>query len=152
MSCVSSFYDHWMARYLTKHFLLCKTARSHGPTRSGLFMCRTGETIGPQDRWPSLVSRSVDGLDAVFYIISPSIDARDMILPPFDAPQWGESNELLIVFLRSLDGEIFTVLWFFLSFGVSKISRASKLVLKGNLNHDVNKYEIGVIGICNGNG
>ena len=31
-------------------FLLCKTAQSHNPTRSGLFMCRTGKTIGPQDR------------------------------------------------------------------------------------------------------
>jgi hypothetical protein len=45
--------------------------------------------------------------------ISPSIDARDMNLPPFDAPHRGDSNELLIAILRSLDGEIFTFLSFF---------------------------------------
>ena len=27
-----------------------ETAVLRGPTRSGLFMCRTGETISPQDR------------------------------------------------------------------------------------------------------
>ena len=53
----------------------------------------------------------------VFYYISPSSDARDVILVSFDASHRGDSNELLIDFLRSLDGEIFTFSSF-LSFGV----------------------------------
>ena len=31
------------------------------PTRSGLFMCRTSETISPQDRWPSLYATNHTG-------------------------------------------------------------------------------------------
>ena len=45
--------------------------------------------------------------------ISPSINTRNMIIPPFNAPQLGDSNELLIIALRSLDGEIFSFLSFF---------------------------------------
>ena len=48
-----------------------------------------------------------------FYDISPSIDARNMILVSFDASRQGDSDELSLAFLRSLDGEIFTVSSFF---------------------------------------
>ena len=39
--------------------------------------------------------------------ISTSIDLRDMILPPFDSPRLGDSNELKYIFLESIDAEIF---------------------------------------------
>ena len=48
-----------------------------------------------------------------FYDISPSIDARNMILVSFDASRQGNSNELSLAFLRSLDGKIFTFSSFF---------------------------------------
>ena len=43
-------------------------------------------------------------LSALFSLVSyddnsPFIDHRDTILPSFDAPQFADSNELLIVFL-----------------------------------------------------
>ena len=41
-----------------------------------------------------------------FWIISLSIDPRDMGIPPLDAPRYGESNELCLIFIRSLDGEL----------------------------------------------
>ena len=44
-----------------------------------------------------------------FYDISPSVDPRNMILPPFDSSQWEESNGSKIMFLGSLDAEIFAV-------------------------------------------
>ena len=37
---------------------------------------------------------------------SSSIDHRDIILPSFDASQFDDSNELSIVILWSLDGEL----------------------------------------------
>src|SRR5581483_7604374 len=83
------------------------------------------------DRWRDI---STFSFYTFFYDISSSIDARGLILPPFDAPHWGDSNELLFVFLRLLDDEIFTFLSFFWSFGVSKNLKASNLVLKGNFN------------------
>ena len=38
---------------------------------------------------------------------STSIDPRNMILPPFDSPRLGDSNELKYIFLDSIDAEIF---------------------------------------------
>ena len=55
---------------------------------------------------------SFDGEPFQFYPIvtfnsnSASIDVRNMKLPPFDASRHGESNELLLILLRSLDAEI----------------------------------------------
>src|SRR5581483_943429 len=57
------------------------------------------------------------------------------LLPPFDAPHRGDSNELSFVLLQLLDDEIFTFLSFFWSFGISKNFKASKLVLKGNFSY-----------------
>src|SRR5438270_9494622 len=48
--------------------------------------------------------------------ISSPIDARDLILPSFDAPHRDDSNEPSFVFLRSLDSEIFTFSSFFFEF------------------------------------
>ena len=42
-----------------------------------------------------------------FNINLTSIDPRDMILPPFDSPRLGDSNELNFIFLGSVDAEIF---------------------------------------------
>ena len=42
-----------------------------------------------------------------FNINLTSIKHRDMILPPFDSPRLGDSNELNFIFLGSVDAEIF---------------------------------------------
>jgi len=55
---------------------------------------------------------SIDGKLFAFYVLEtfannfPSIDARDMKTPPFDAHRRGDSNELLFVIIQSLDGKI----------------------------------------------
>src|SRR5271156_6408806 len=67
-----------------------------------------------------------------FRYCEPSIDARDIKLPPFDASQRDESNGSNFILLCSLNGEQSRFNAFFCSFGVSKIFKASKLVLKGN--------------------
>src|SRR5277367_1459283 len=67
-----------------------------------------------------------------FRYCEPSIDARDIKLPPFDASQRDESNGSNFILLCSLNGEKSRFVAFFCSFGVSKIFKASKLVLKGN--------------------
>jgi len=67
-----------------------------------------------------------------FRYCEPSIDARDIKLPPFDASQRDESNGSNFILLCSLNGEKSRFDAFFCSFGVSKIFKASKLVLKGN--------------------
>src|SRR5581483_4732120 len=87
------------------------------------------DQVSSIDRWRDI---STFSFHTFFYNISSSIDARDLILPPFDAPHRGDSNEPSFVLLRSLDDEIFTFLSVFWSFGVSKNFKASKLVLKGN--------------------
>src|SRR5271154_831675 len=67
-----------------------------------------------------------------FRYCEPSIDARDIKLPPFDASQRDESNGSNFILLCSLNGEKSRFNVFFCSFGVSKIFKALKLVLKGN--------------------
>ena len=71
-----------------------------------------------------------------FRYCEPSIDARDIKLPPFDASQRDESNSSNFILLCSLNGEQSRFNAFFYSFGVSKIFKASKLVLKGNSDLD----------------
>ncbi len=41
-----------------------------------------------------------------------SIDPRDMILPPFDLPRLGDSNELNFIILGSIDVELFPFSFF----------------------------------------
>ena len=67
-----------------------------------------------------------------FRYCEPSIDARDIKLPPFDASQRDESNGSNFILLCSLNGEQSRFNAFFCSFRVSNIFKASKLVLKGN--------------------
>ena len=48
------------------------------------------------------------------WVIERSIGAKDLILLPFDASRWEDSNELWLVIVRSLNGRIFVFSHFFL--------------------------------------